>query len=261
MLAAAAVGLLAILVPAGGVVAAPARTAPVDGGLYMEVRPGKVRAGERIQIVAQCAYTPNSTATSDAFGTVTLRAVEGADVATVTLRRDLRPGTYRVAIKCGDGRTGTVTFEVTGQAKPDTDPVDNVSVRPGKVRAGERIEIVAQCESDKSTATSDAFGTVALRPTEGGTGIARVTLRRNLRPGTYRVTIKCGDGRTATVTFEVTGAPKDGPPKGGPDTGAGGTDSAPGPAQIVAGLLAAGTVAAGLGAGLIRRRRRNAAAT
>jgi hypothetical protein len=89
ILAAAAAGTLVSIMPAGAAAAVPLRT-PANDDLNMEIRPGQVRAGDSIQVKATCYYTANSTATSDAFGTVTLHAVEGADVATVNLRRDLR---------------------------------------------------------------------------------------------------------------------------------------------------------------------------
>jgi hypothetical protein len=136
-------------------------------------------------------------------------------------------------------------------------PVDSdlyMTISPGTVRAGERIEIAAQCYAPNSTATSDAFGTVTLRGVEGA-DIATVTLRRGLRPGTYRVVIRCGDGRTGTVTFVVTGPPKQPVPAGAPQTGGGGTDSDPHGGQLAGELLGAVLLAAGCGAGLVRWRR------
>lgn len=129
----------------------------------------------------------------------------------------------------------------------------NVQVNPKKVRAGERISLFAEC---KATATSEAFGTVQLRSDEAGQA-AEVTLRRDLKAGTYRVTFRCEDGESAERTFEVTGSAKP-VPSGGAETGGGGTSTRPDGGYVAGGLAAA--VAAGLGVVLIRRRRHRDAA-
>jgi uncharacterized protein (DUF2141 family) len=130
----------------------------------------------------------------------------------------------------------------------------NVQINPKKVRAGERISLFSEC---KATATSAAFGTVQLRSDEAGWA-ARVTLRRDLKAGTYRVTFRCEDGESAERTFDVTGSAKP-VPSGGAETGGGGTSIRPDGGYVAGGLAAAG-VAAGLGVVLIRRRRHRDAA-
>lgn len=104
VLAAAAVGAVVTLVPAGAAIA----------DVNVQVNPGKVRAGERITLFAECG----ATATSDVFGTVRLSPDEAGNVAVVTLRRNVRPGTYRVSFRCDNGETGTRTFEVAGPPRP-----------------------------------------------------------------------------------------------------------------------------------------------
>ncbi len=104
MLAAAAVGLVATLVPAGAAMA----------DVNVQINPSKARAGERVTLFAECS----ATATSDAFGTVRLRADEAGHAAQVTLRRNLKAGDYRVTFRCDDGQSAQRTLEVTGQAKP-----------------------------------------------------------------------------------------------------------------------------------------------
>jgi hypothetical protein len=104
MLAAAAVGAVATIVPAGAAMA----------DVNVQINPSKVRAGERITLFAECG----ATATSDAFGTVRLRTDEAGHAARVTLRRNLEAGSYRVNFRCDDGQSAQRTLEVTGPAKP-----------------------------------------------------------------------------------------------------------------------------------------------
>jgi uncharacterized protein (DUF2141 family) len=104
MLAAAAVGVVATLVPAGMAVA----------DVNAQVNPSKARAGERITLFAECS----ATATSDAFGSVRLSTDEGGNAARVTLRRNLKAGNYTVTFRCDDGQSTQRTLEVTGPAKP-----------------------------------------------------------------------------------------------------------------------------------------------
>jgi hypothetical protein len=129
-----------------------------------------------------------------------------------------------------------------------------VQINPSKARAGERITLFAECGA---TATSEAFGTVRLGRDEAGYA-AQVTLRRNLKAGTYRVTFRCDDGESAERILEVSGPAKPAP-SGGPGTGGGGTAERSDGGYVAGGLTAAG-VAAGLGVVLIRRRRRRDAA-
>ncbi len=86
-----------------------------------------------------------------------------------------------------------------------TAPTAAARVEPDPMVAGQRVSISdgGQCAQDRAArASSRLFGSVVLRPGEGGMG-ARARVAEGVAPGRYPVTIHCasgGAGLTETVT-------------------------------------------------------------
>ncbi|HEY8479424.1 MAG TPA: hypothetical protein VIL71_06285 [Spirillospora sp.] len=99
---------------------------------------------------------------------------------------------------------GTVVV-AAGMAVPTghtaTSGRDGVTVRPGPVRPGQRVEVsVPACAAGRSSATSPAFtGPVRL---ERGRGAA--TVGADVASGTYPVVVRCG-GRDVSGQVRVSG--------------------------------------------------------
>ncbi|MBO2460500.1 hypothetical protein [Actinomadura violacea] len=86
-----------------------------------------------------------------------------------------------------------------GQAT--TSGKDGLTVRPGTVRAGQKVELsVPGCGPGRHRASSDAFDERALLDGTGGTA----EIKDGARPDTYRVSVDCG-GRTVTGKVRVAG--------------------------------------------------------
>jgi hypothetical protein len=140
-----------------------------------------------------------------------------------------------------------------------------VEVNPSTVQAGNRVNLRASCDArndQQAEVTSDAFGRVVLRPTDGrsGTGpddnggadradngflTGAVTVPGSIQPGDYPVDLRCANGNRASTVLTVLNMSQ---PSKGPATGGGGTAGGrgAGPLLLVGGLVAVAVVA-GLG--------------
>ncbi|MFC0109983.1 hypothetical protein [Kibdelosporangium aridum] len=180
----------------------------------------------------------------------------------------------------------TALFLTGGIANAGQNP--KISLSKSKVVAGEEIKVSGSCHMDiwlKTPLHSDALeaGGVVSRASQDVpdvSGVAKV--KKNVKPGTYTVSFKCGDlaaaAKLTVVSAETktpkptTSTPKPAPakeaqvavkPKGAADTGEGGVVEAA-PVQNESGLGAgvyvlggAGLLAAGgAGAFFLRRRSR-----
>jgi hypothetical protein len=130
-------------------------------------------------------------------------------------------------------------------------------VFPGSGSPGTKITVNDGnlCAGTSASATSEAFGTVTLSQgtmTMVGTGTVA-----NVPNGAYPVKLTCGNGKSASGTFTVTGSTATGTattqPSGAVQAGGGGTQSELNTAGLAGGaaLLAAGGA---LGAYALRRR-------
>ncbi|MGR6997759.1 hypothetical protein ACU686_05985 [Yinghuangia aomiensis] len=135
-------------------------------------------------------------------------------------------------------------------------------VNPGSGAPGTAITVTdgGLCAGTSASATSEAFGTVTLAGTTSMTGQGTVA---NVANGSYAVKLTCGNGKSASGTFTVTGstatastAPSTtttAKPSGGVAAGGGGTQGEVSAAGLAAGgaFLAAGV---GFGGYALRRR-------
>jgi hypothetical protein len=128
----------------------------------------------------------------------------------------------------------------------------SVEVDPSIVQAGFIVGIQASCTDNTMSATvkSDAFGTVTVQP-QNGRLTAAATVPQNTQPGTFRVTLECPDGNTASTTLTVASGAV---PSRGPATGFGGTAATDAGTILLAGGL--GTIVAGVVLGLYTMRGR-----
>jgi hypothetical protein len=120
-----------------------------------------------------------------------------------------------------------------------------VETTPSTARPGDEVGIRASCTDNltAATVTSDALGTVSVKP-NFGLLTATVTLGATVKPGDYRVNLTCPDKKTASTTLHVVARVE---PSRGPATGGGGTApnrSAPmliggGVTALIAGLVLA----------------------
>lgn len=137
---------------------------------------------------------------------------------------------------------GLASPSVAGWAEAPT-PAPTGTVRPAapiifdpsEVVAGGEVAIFACPPDQTGTATSAVFGTVPLRQTNGYTAAGRATVPATAKPGSYRVDVRCSDGRVGRRDLRVTAASrpeeKPGPqtsrtPAGAPETGGGATAGA-----------------------------------
>ncbi|QKG22720.1 hypothetical protein [Actinomadura verrucosospora] len=82
-----------------------------------------------------------------------------------------------------------------------TSQQDGLTVRPGTVRAGQKVELsVPGCGPGRHRASSDAFDGRALLDDSDGTA----TIKDGVRPDTYRVSVDCGR-RKVTGKVRVAG--------------------------------------------------------
>jgi hypothetical protein len=128
-----------------------------------------------------------------------------------------------------------------------------VQVNPSTVQAGFLAGIRASCTDNSRPATvqSGAFGTVTVQP-QDGVLTAAALVPANTRADTYRVSLSCPDGKSASTNLIVVAA---GRPTRGPATGFGGTAGDNPGGYLVAGGVAA--TAVGLLLGLVALGRRD----
>lgn len=141
---------------------------------------------------------------------------------------------------------------------PSTAHAQGAEVFPGSGTPGTKITVNDGnlCAGTSASATSEAFGTITLsKGTQTMVGSGTVA---NVPSGSYAVKLTCGNGKTASGTFTVTGgtattAPTTAKPIGGVKAGGGGTQSDISTAGLAGGgaLLVAGGA---LGVYAMRRR-------
>lgn len=127
----------------------------------------------------------------------------------------------------------------------------NITVEPSVIARGGQLTVTVDgtaCQMAGSTVTSPAFPTTHLKSIGGDTSTAKPTVHHHASPGSYSVTVHCGEGKTLTKNnaFTVIGGVRGGL-GGSSSDGATPTDIA-----IGSGLVAA----AALGGGLFWMRRR-----
>jgi hypothetical protein len=110
---------------------------------------------------------------------------------------------------------------------PPTSVAAAVTVRldPQRVPPGGRLRVAAECgfPPRRATAESAAFGRLVLDEYEAGFQGASTGVRSGVRPGEYRVTARCADGRVGTATLVVLKPQTRVRPEGGVATGGGGS--------------------------------------
>jgi hypothetical protein len=133
-----------------------------------------------------------------------------------------------------------------------------VEVNPSTVQAGLLVGIRASCRDNSSPATveSPAFGSVTVHP-QAGFLTAAALVPEGTRPDSYRVRLRCTDGRTATTRLMVIAADR---PSRGPATGFGGTTGDDPGRLLFAGGLGATVLGVLVGLSALRRRGGRAAA-
>ena len=97
----------------------PARAA----GVFVEVNPSTVRAGDQIGIRASCDdnLTP-ATVTTDPTGEIVVSPRYGFLTATARIPATTDAGDYEVGLKCPDGKTATSTMHVVLKVEPARGP-------------------------------------------------------------------------------------------------------------------------------------------
>jgi hypothetical protein len=117
---------IAVAVALGGAitVAAPtvaAAAAPAD--VFVEVNPSTIEAGEKVGVRASCPNNEQEgTATSGAFGRVTLEPRFDFLTASVTIPDTQAAGSYAVRLTCSTGETASVTLHVVRAGQPTKGP-------------------------------------------------------------------------------------------------------------------------------------------
>ena len=82
-------------------------------GVWVEVSPSTVQAGELVAIRAACVNNSQTgSVTSDAFGTVSVTPKGGYLSAEVQVPPTARAGQHQVKVTCADGQTATTTLTV-----------------------------------------------------------------------------------------------------------------------------------------------------
>ena len=115
--------------------------------------------------------------------------------------------------------TATTTTAPTTTTTPPYEKV-SVAVNPTKGLPGTKISVKTLCAiADVGTVNSDAFGVVQVQRQPDGSESATTTVR-NVKPGTYQVTFRCGHN-TASTTFTVLGRQVVVVPRGPANTGDG----------------------------------------
>jgi hypothetical protein len=136
-----------------------------------------------------------------------------------------------------------------------------IEVTPQTVDAGSFVALRADCgdNSVPATVTSEAFGTVTVRPFVNIL-TAEVDVPPRTKEGTYDVNLACRSGSTATASLWVGSKGPTAEPSMGPHTGGGflanrGRSGLTGPEIWLIGGAGALVAAGALGAITVRRRR------
>jgi hypothetical protein len=140
-----------------------------------------------------------------------------------------------------------------------------VEVDPNTAPAGSRVNVTANCDDPtarQAIVQSDAFGRLVVMrnqdrilaspsPSANGLLTGSVVIPGSKAPGTFTVTLECGNGNRATTTLTVVNMSQ---PTRGPATGGGGMAGIGlGPLVLAGGVT---MIALGAGLGLIGVRRR-----
>jgi hypothetical protein len=199
--------------------------------------PDVVEPGYEIDINATCSDPSLTTAPviSQIVEPVILKASEGIpdhDGSRVLsgrtrVKADATPGTWPVSFKCG---TETVTgyLRVVAEETPTSRPA--ISVVPTKGVAGSKVSVNVICvDLQPVTSAALTIGEVAALPGGGeGRPYFAVTGKvKNVKPGTYRVSTKCGAELISTAFTVLADKPAPAKaqvpvqPKKAPETGGG----------------------------------------
>jgi hypothetical protein len=92
-------------------------------GVYLEINPSTVPAGDSVGLRASCDDNLKSaTVSSGLFGSVTVTPQFGLLQATVRVPSATKPGDYRIDLRCPDGKTATATLHVVAKVEPARGP-------------------------------------------------------------------------------------------------------------------------------------------
>lgn len=140
-------------------------TAAHAADVFIEVTPSTVQAGNQVNIRASCGDNNLSaaTATSDAFGEVTLTPQDGFLVATVVIPANTPARNFRVKLTCPNGRTATTALMVINMTQPTRGPATG----GGGTAGGGRGTLVLT-GGLAALAVGAAVGIVALRRRRAG---------------------------------------------------------------------------------------------
>jgi hypothetical protein len=133
------------------------------------------------------------------------------------VKANAKQGTWKVAFQCGSTEVAT-TLRVVG------DPVaPNVSVHPTRGVAGTKATVWVRCDREPSGISSAALtiGKRTGKPEE--TWYGTFATAKDVKPGVYKVTAKCG-AKDVSTTFTIVPAKSNAQvpvkPKGAAETGA-----------------------------------------
>jgi hypothetical protein len=125
----------------------------------------------------------------------------------------------------GPGAAGpTLAADATAPPPSVAAPV-TVRLEPQRALPGGPLRVAAECgfPPRRAVAESAAFGRIVLDEYEAGFEGASTRVRSDARPGEYRVTARCADGRAGTATLVVLKSQTTVRPEGGVATGGGGS--------------------------------------
>jgi hypothetical protein len=115
----AALTALALAVPIVLIDVSPAQAA----GVFVEVNPSTVRAGDQIGIRASCDDNLKAaTVTADPTGAIVVSPRYGFLTATARVPESTDAGDYEVSLKCPDGKTAKSTLHVVVKVEPVRGP-------------------------------------------------------------------------------------------------------------------------------------------
>ncbi len=115
----AALTALALAVPVVLIDDSPARAA----GVFVEVNPSTVRAGDDVGIRASCDDNLKAaTVTTGPTGPIVVSPRYGFLTATARVPATTDPGDYPVDLKCPDGKTAKSTMHVVAKVEPARGP-------------------------------------------------------------------------------------------------------------------------------------------
>jgi hypothetical protein len=115
----AALAALALAVPVVLINGSPAQAV----GVFVEVNPSTVRAGDQIGIRASCDDNLKAaTVTTDPTGAIVVSPRYGFLTATARVPATTDAGDYEVDLKCPDGKTAKSTMHVVVKVEPVRGP-------------------------------------------------------------------------------------------------------------------------------------------